>query len=320
VPDGAGGWTGTELAVNGGIPAAVSVYRAFTRKDTETTGRINLDWNVTDETLLYLSATSGYRSGGNNLVFFSATPDYDPEELLAYEFGYKLQLLDNSLQVNGSFYYYDYEQIHTVATEVTPPLVEGGAPGTTTSVLPAPGAEIWGIEAEALWLATDRWTIGGNFSYTPSEYTEDLFIQDPAGYTTPESLFPDANKLEQNINGNQILQVPELKYTAFASYAMPLPGGSNLELFGVYSWIDEVYYSPFESEAEKANSYDRTDIRATWTSAGSNWIVSGFVNNIFDDIGVLQVVREGEGEFFRHSSGTTAPRMYGLEFTYSMGQ
>ena len=322
VPDAtvSGGWRGTEKAVNGGIPVALSVYRAFTRTDTETTGRINLDWNVTDSTLLYLSATSGYRSGGNNLVFFSATPDYDPEELLAYEFGYKTQLLDNSLQLNGSFYYYDYESIHTVATEVTPPLVAGGAPGTTTSVLPAPGAEIWGIEAEALWLASDRWTLGGNFSYTPSEYTEDLFIQDPAQVNTPESLFPDTNKLTQNINGNQILQVPELKYTAFASYEMPLAGGSRLELFGVYSWIDEVYYSPFESEQEKAESYDRTDVRATWTSAAGNWVISGFVNNIFDDVGVLQVVREPEGEFFRHSAGTTAPRMYGLEFTYSMGQ
>ena len=322
VPDATvpGGWRGTEAAVNGGIPVALSVYRSFTRTDTETTGRINLDWNVTDSTLLYLSATSGYRSGGNNLVFFSATPDYDPEELLAYEFGYKTQLLDNSLQLNGSFYYYDYESIHTVATEVTPPLVAGGAPGTTTSVLPAPGAEIWGIEAEALWLASDRWTLGGNFSYTPSEYTEDLFIQDPAQVNTPESLFPDTNKLTQNINGNQILQVPELKYTAFASYEMPLAGGSRLELFGVYSWIDEVYYSPFESEQEKAESYDRTDVRATWTSAAGNWVISGFVNNIFDDVGVLQVVREPEGEFFRHSAGTTAPRMYGLEFTYSMGQ
>ena len=320
VSDGAGGFVGTERAVNGGFPVALSVYRAFKRKDTETTGRINLDWNVSDNSLLYLSATSGYRSGGNNLVFFSATPDYDPEELLAYEFGYKLQLLDNSLQVNGSFYYYDYENIHTVATEVTPPLVPGGAPGTTTSVLVAPGAEIWGIEAEALWLASDRWTLGGNFSYTPSEYTKDLFIQDPAELSTPESLFPDATKLTQNINGNKILQVPELKYTAFASYAMPLPGGSNLELFGVYSWIDDVYYSPFEAEAEKAESYDRTDIRATWTSAAGNWVVSGFVNNIFDDIGVLQVLRQGEGEFFRHTAGTTTPRLYGLEVTYSLGQ
>ena len=315
-----GGWRGTEAAVNGGIPVALSVYRAFTRTDTETTGRINLDWNVTDSTLLYLSATSGYRSGGNNLVFFSATPDYDPEELLAYEFGYKTQLLDNSLQLNGSFYYYDYESIHTVATEVTPPLVAGGAPGTTTSVLPAPGAEILGIEAEVLWLASENWTVGGNFSYTPSEYDGDLLIQDPAQPQTPESLFPDFNKLTQNINGNQILQVPELKYTAWASYGMELSGGSRLDFFGVYSWIDEVYYSPFESEQEKAESYDRTDVRATWTSAAGNWVISGFVNNIFDDVGVLQVVREPEGEFFRHSAGTTAPRMYGLEFTYSMGQ
>ena len=311
-----GGFSGTRRAVNGGFPTALSVYRPFNRTDKKTTGRLNLDWNVNDSTLLYLSATSGYRSGGNNLVFFSATPDYDPEELIAYEFGYKMQLLEDTLQINGSLYYYDYDSIHTVATEVTPPLVEGGAPGTTTSVLPAPGAEIMGIEAEVLWLATERWTLGGNFSYTPSEYTKDLFIQDPAEYDTPESLFPDTNALTQNINGNQILQVPEWKYTTWASYTLPLSGGSNIEFFGVYNWIDDVYYSPFESESEKAESYDRLDLRATWKSPSDKWVVSGFVNNIFDDVGVLQVLRQGEGEFFRRTGGVTSPRLYGVEMTY----
>ena len=126
-------------AVNGGIPAALSVYRPFNRVDKKTTGRINLDWNVNDSTLLYLGWTSGYRSGGNNLVFFSATPTYEPEELTAYELGYKMQLLDDTVQMNGAFFYYDYDTIHTTGTEVTPPLVPGGAAGTTTSVLPAPG-------------------------------------------------------------------------------------------------------------------------------------------------------------------------------------
>ncbi len=313
-----GGFVGTPRAVNGGIPVGLSVYRAFDRTDTEVTGRINLDYNASDNILLYLSATSGYRSGGNNLVFFSATPDYDPEELLAYEFGYKMQLLDGSMQLNGSFYYYDYETIHTVATEVTPPLVAGGAPGTTTSVLEAPGAEIMGAEAEVTWLATDNWSFGGNFSWTPSEYTEDLFIQDPAQVNTPESLFPDANSLVQNINGNQLLQVPELKYALWGSYSLPLDGGSSIDFFGVYNWIDEVYYSPFESEAEKADSYDRLDLRATWKSASNNWIISAFVNNVFDDVGVLQVLRQGEGEFFRHTAGTTVPRLWGLEVSYSL--
>ena len=123
-----------------------------------------------------------------------------------------------------------------------------------------------------------------------------------------------------SIKGNQLVQVPELKYTGWASYRWPLAGGSNVEFFGVYSWIDDVYYSPFESESEKAESYDRVDLRATWTSSAGNWVVSGFVNNVFDDIGVLQILRESESEFFRVTAGITSPRMYGVEVSYSLGQ
>ena len=186
-------------------------------------------------------------------------------------------------------------------------------------MLPAPGAEIYGAEAEATWLVTDRWTLGGNFSYTPSEYDEDLIVQNPADSSVPESLFPLADELVPNINGNQVLQLPEWKYTAWTSYNFPMPGGSNLTTIASYNWIDEVYYGPFESETEKADSYGRLDLRATWTSAEGHWIVSGFVNNVLDDVGVLQVLRNGENEFFRISAGTTVPRLYGLELTYQLG-
>ena len=116
-----------------------------------------------------------------------------------------------------------------------------------------------------------------------------------------------------------MLQIPEGKATAWASYNIPMGEGGSLELFGVYSWISEVYYSSFEAEAEKADAYDRVDLRATYTSGGGNWIVSGFVNNVFDDVGVLQVLTDGEAENFAHSAGTTVPRLYGVEFTYNLG-
>ncbi len=306
--------TPTAKATNGGLPFALSVYRPYKREDKKTTGRINLDWNIDDSSMMYFSATSGYRSGGYNLVFFSVTPTYEPEELMAYEIGYKAQFLDDSLQLNSSIYYYDYETIHTVATEITT------LGGTSTSVLEAPGAEIYGAETEILWLATDNMTLGGNFSYTPSEYTEDLFIKDTSGSGTPLSLYPDQESNVKNINGNKVLQVPEMKATAWASYLIQLDGGSSLELFGVYTWIDDVYYSPFESESEKAPSYGRTDVRATWTSSEGNMSIAAFVNNVSDDVGLLQVLRNGEDENFRQSAGTTLPRMFGLEFKYSMGQ
>ncbi|HIG40251.1 MAG TPA: TonB-dependent receptor [Gammaproteobacteria bacterium] len=314
-----GGFAGTELAVNGGIPAAVSVYRPFKRKDDKITWRINLDWNYSDSGLMYFSATTGTRAGGHNLVFFSATPTYDPEELLAWEIGLKSQYFNDSLQVNASVYLYDYDTIHTVAREVVPPLTDfGGTATTTTSVLEAPGADIYGVEVEVLWLTTDNLSLGGNFSFTPSEYTGDLFISDTSGASNPASLFPTFTGLTQNIKGNRVLQVPEMKYTGWASYNLPLSGGSAIEFFGVYSYIGEVYYTPFENDTDKADAYDRVDMRATWTSSEGNWTVTGFVNNVFNDVGVLQVLRQGEGENFRHTAGVTLPRMYGMELSYRL--
>ena len=48
-------------------------------------------------------------------------------------------------------------------------------------------------------------------------------------------------------------------------------------------------------------------------------IVTGFVNNVLDDVAVLQVLRHEEGENFRQTAGVTSPRLPGLEITYLMG-
>ena len=303
--------TPTRLAVNGGTPFALSIYRPFEREDTKTTFRVNLDYDINDNAMMYASVTSGHRAGGYNLVFFSNSPTYEPEELIAYEIGYKTQWMDNSLQLNGSFYYYDYENIHTVATEVSEFF------GTSTSTLAAPGAEIKGIEAELTWLATDRLTLGGNFSYTPNKYTEDLVMLDPVRFDAPPSLF-GAVQSATNINGNQLLQVPESKFNGWITHVTPLDSGATLMFSGSYSWIDEVYYSPFQNDRDKAADYGRLDLRATWTSADGRMMLAGFVNNVLDDVGVLQVLREGEAEHFRQSAGTTLPRLMGIEFTVAM--
>ncbi|MBM4203866.1 MAG: TonB-dependent receptor [Gammaproteobacteria bacterium] len=308
-PDGT--FTPTPAATNGGIPFALSVYRPFERKDKEWTWRANLDWNITDDAMMYFSATSGYRSGGFALVYFSRTPTYEPEELISYEIGYKTQWLDNALQVNGSFYLYDYESIHSFASEVS----EIG--GVTTSVLAAPGAEISGIEAEVIWLATDNLSFGGNFSYTPSKYTKSFFLSDPSESDIPPSLFPNFEALTQDIKGNQLLQVPELKFVGYGAYRFDLAGGSSLEFTGTYSWTDKMYFTPFESDVAKADSFGRLDARANWRSEDDAWLVSGFINNITDEVGILFVGRNGEGAQFRTGVQTTQARTFGVEVQYT---
>ncbi len=295
-----------------GAPFSLGLWRADSRSDTKVTGRLNLDWNLNDDSLMYFSVTSGYRAGGFNLVFFSEAFAFDPEELLAYEIGYKSQFFDNTLQINASVYYYDYETIHSVGTSTS------AVAGAATSVLEAPGAEVFGLEGEVLWLATDRLTLGGNFSYTPSEYTKDLIFSDQADPNVPGSLF-SLDERKVNIKGNQLLQVPEGKFTVFGTYDVPLGDMGNLQFLTTYSWIDDVYFSPFETKADLAPSSYRWDARTTWKSPQNRWIVSAFVNNITDVLGIRQIVRSSETRGFVHSAQTTEPRIWGVELSLALG-
>ncbi len=296
-----------------GIPMSLSVYRSFKRKDDKVTWRVNLDWDIDDSSMMYFSATSGYRGGGFNLVFFSATEQYEPEELISYEIGYKAQLLDNTLQLNASTYFYDYSSIHTFGTEVS--LVGG----TTSSVLVAPGAEIYGFELEGMWLATDNITIGGNYSYTPSEYTKTLLIRDGGDIRYPESVIPPLDS-NLDIKGNQILQVPENKGSFWAAYNLPLGDNGNLEFLFAASWIDEVFFSQYQTEFDRAPAYERYDFRTTWKSPNQSWVVTGFVNNMLDEIGIRQIESHDETQGFRRTGQVTEPRTYGVELTYAMGR
>ena len=295
-----------------GFPTYVSVHRSMDRVDRKVTGRLNLDWTPNDRDLWYFSVTSGYRSGGFNLVFFSTTFEYDPEELVAYEIGYKGQFFNDTLQVFASAYYYDYSNIHTFGSEVS--AVTGG---TTTSVLEAPGAEILGAEAEILWLATDTITIGGNVSYTPSEYTKSLLIQDAADFRFPDDLIPNQDT-NLDIKGNQVLQVPEYKGSAFVTWDYPMGERGDFALTLSASWISEVYFSQFETDFDKAPAYERYDLRGTWMSPNKNWIVTGFVHNLADEIGIRQIEPHGTTDGYRRTGQVTEPRLYGLEVTWNL--
>lgn len=310
-----------------GVPFTLGLYREVERTDSKVTWRVNIDYDITDDMMLYGNVTTGYRSGGFNLAFFSQTPQYEPEELTAYEFGVKGQFLDNILQMNASLYFYDYESIHTFTTEACP-LAEPvggfqsacGVATTTSSVQAAPGAEVIGFEIEAMWLATDNLTLGGNYSMTDSEYTESFLVTDGADPTIPTGIYSDLNKADRarDVKGNKLQQVPDSKFSLFGSYNLSMGGSGAINFLVNYSWIDDVYFSAFETELDKAPAYARVDLRATWTSPGTNWIVSAFVNNVEDEIGIRYIERHNNDDGYRRNGQVTEPRLYGLELTYNL--
>ncbi|MEZ5561126.1 MAG: TonB-dependent receptor [Pseudomonadales bacterium] len=317
------GWLDTDGTIlnpqrllTSGMPSSTSVWRQLSRKDTELTWRVNIDFTPTQDDLIYLSATKGARSGGFNLVFFSANERFDPETLIAYELGYKGSQLDGRMQLNSAIYFYDYQDVHTIgaAPSLTDPTAQ------SVSVFAVPKAEMIGWDTDVLWLLTDRITVGGNISYTHSEYKSNFNVIDFANPELPGSLFSAADA-PINLDGKQMLRVPEKKGGAFAQYSLPMGENGHMEFLASWTWIDKVYYSAFEDPNDVADAYQRTDLRATWFSADDALSVAAFVNNVFDEIGIRQIDRyqAGEAEDFRRAGATTDPRLWGVEVRYKFG-
>jgi outer membrane receptor protein involved in Fe transport len=88
-------------------------YRSSDVKFDRLTGRLVLDWQPTDETLVYASYSRGYKGGGINPPFnpalFTAPANFKPETINAFEIGTKNTLLDGTFRANVTAFYYDYK-------------------------------------------------------------------------------------------------------------------------------------------------------------------------------------------------------------------
>lgn len=89
--------------------------------------KIGVDYTPSDDVLLYASVSTGFKSGGYNsnpANDYSQLQPYKEEELLAYELGFKATLLEQTMQLNGAIFYYDYrdKQIYDATNTFFGPL------------------------------------------------------------------------------------------------------------------------------------------------------------------------------------------------------
>ncbi|MBS0612993.1 MAG: TonB-dependent receptor, partial [Proteobacteria bacterium] len=80
--------------------------------ETGWSGRLQLDWQLNPDTLLYASINRGYKAFNYNAGFVGQAPlskfRFDGENLMAYEAGGKLEFLQRRARLNLAAFYYDY--------------------------------------------------------------------------------------------------------------------------------------------------------------------------------------------------------------------
>ncbi len=322
------------LMLGPGLP--ISYTSTVSGDDTwsDTNYRINLDWTPNDDILMYLSLTTGYRAGGYSLGVADARDQsrddqgipipgagiepltYDEETVKALEVGYKGLHLDGTLQVNASIYTYDYEGYQDQLDFFDP--IRNS---TVDAVGNAPEATNSGFEIELLWLPTDRLTIGGNYSYTKTEYGGDYQAAISDDPFLPASLFGNATTAPDlfvvHMNGNPLKRIPEHKATGWAIYEIETSSGT-FDFRGTYSYTGEYYVSGIQRSLDLLPDRHRIDLAASWTDSSDTWKVRLFVDNATDESSVRGFGTSSESSNWRKSGSTLYPRYWGLDITYTL--
>jgi len=129
------------------------------------TPRFALQYQATEDTMLFASATRGFKSGGWNARGTNTAEllPFDPEKIWSYEAGMRSEFLDNRLRVNLTAFYSDVSDFQLPAAFAR----ENGSLAFLSRNFA--DFENYGIEGEITALITEELTIFANFGLQDGE-------------------------------------------------------------------------------------------------------------------------------------------------------
>ncbi|NIB41640.1 TonB-dependent receptor [Pseudomaricurvus alkylphenolicus] len=228
---------------------------------TAPTYKLVVNYHVNDDTMVYLSAASGFKSGGFDGTASTgegaATP-FDEEQALNLELGFKSMLLDRRLRLNGALFNTQYEDLQILQT------FPNGSPVPPLQTKNAGEAVSQGIELEATLALTENLQLSATYAYLDTEYTQ-----------------LDGN-LEPH-EGNKLRNAPKHAYSLAALYDWDLESGGSVNARAEYVAKDQAYQDVQNVDYAAIPAYRVTNLRLTYVSPEEHWEVAGWINNAFDE-------------------------------------
>ena len=246
------------------------------------TGKVNLSYRPWKGHLFWGTVANGYKMGGVRLGSleaeflaaeggFVASGQFEQEDMIMYELGWKADMLENTLRTELVGFFYTYDDMQQLRNFRTDP------PGSINldEVINV-DTEMYGIEASATYLLTDNLRAIATYSYNNTEIASDAFFDNWEFGERDEN----NEVIPENVKGNQLALTPEHKGALSLHYLWPTDVG-EFTLGGTYAYVGKRYFDLGNHVSE--GSYTRLDMQASWTSTNGRYRVLGVVNNATDE-------------------------------------
>ena len=265
--------------------------------DSDSIFKVGATWRLTDDHMVYVTVSEGYRPGGINrdpgLLITAGTQTWVPDTITNYEFGWKTTGMDGRLRFNGAVFFADWDDIQFT-------IYEFGLSACCGNVYNLSTAEMQGIEVDATLLVSDGWTISAGAAYVDAETTADFIL--PSGNLSVPT-------------GTALPNVPEFKANVSTRFEFDL---GNLNAYGqlTYQYTGSTFNQivagnptdlSFWNERQKQDSYQNLNIRAGIDQ--DKWGVDVYINNVTDEVAQLYI----QPRPYEQSITTNRPLTFGAK-------
>ncbi len=272
--------------------AVVGALRAPDAAETDgVIGKLSVSYRPNESAMLYATWSQGFRPGLLNRPGGATGPngfivpfDLDTDDVVNWEAGWKLDLLDRTLRFNGSVFYVEIEDLQTTIFD----------PSIANLFFSdnAADADIIGVEGEVTWNASENLTLSGAFSILDTEITKVL---------TPTNDVRD---------GDELAYAPEFQGNMRARYEWFLNGGRTLHLMPHVSFSSEAQSDVVVINNSEMDSWVLVGL--TFGLSADQWSAEFFVDNLFDEEAELSRNFVFDRERVTHAR----PRTFGLRASF----
>jgi iron complex outermembrane receptor protein len=269
--------------------------------DSVTTGKLGLQYQVTDDIMAFGFAAKGYKGVAYDLVT-ATTPQeaalfpIKSEKSNDYELGVRSEWLNHRLVLNGTVYDTEYSnfQVQTIVPNLL----------NTFILTNVPKVRSRGAEFEGFARITDDIRFNLGYAYTDARAVTYPIGQCYSGQTAPATCL--GKPAFQDLAGATLPNAPKHKINAGFDYTRAVPGlplDGDLNLTSV--WQSDENFSITKDPGTVQKAYDITNLSLTLTPQHERrFSLTLFCNNLFDKHYAANLNNVRSNYTFPSSAGT----------------
>ena len=284
--------------------ASIQDYEDVNVDDGQLSWEGMANYRLTDDMSVYGRISNGFRAQsiqGRDIAFEGAPSVADAETIMSYEAGFKSDLFDRTVRLNGAIFHYTIDDIQLTAV---------GGEGNRVGLRNAGKGVGQGFEIDTEIRVNENLLLTAGFSYNKTELEDkDLLIPTcGSGQCTPKDPIDPVTKAAY-VDGNPFPNAPETIFTATGRYSMPMGDDGEMYVYSDYAYQGETNLFIYETEEYVTDGQFELGLRVGYVNFDMDYEVALFGRNITDEDNLKAGI-----DFNNNTGVVNEPAVWGIEF------